>query len=91
MPPWGSMATAEAEPSRRSNAASAGRAYVAGTMTWRAFIDEFGEKPDPLIAELVDLVEHEPKQGGFLGANARNWAVYCQQREAAIARLETDA
>ena len=64
---------------------------MAGTITWHDFMDEFGEHTDPLISELVDLVEHEPKQGGFLGANARDWATYCQQREAAIAGLEADA
>jgi hypothetical protein len=54
-------------------------------------MEEFGEPTDPLIADLVDIVEHEPKQGGFLGANATDWITYCQEREAAIARLEADA
>ena len=43
---------------------------------------------DALIAELVDLVEHEPPKGGLFGASARDYAAYEADIERVIGLLE---
>ena len=42
---------------------------------------------DTDVAELVDLVEHEPKQGGILGATAEAHARHIRRIRALIGRL----
>jgi hypothetical protein len=43
--------------------------YLSGNLSFERFLELIPEKPeDALIAELVDLVEHEPKRGGLFGA-----------------------
>ena len=74
----------------RRRVAQAAREYQANNMTWNAFIGKYGEYEDKLIGELVDLIEHEPKRGGFMGANEKEWAEYQQQVEQAISALVSD-
>jgi hypothetical protein len=52
--------------------------YKAGNMTWDEFIDACAETEveDPLIDELVDMIEHEPKRGGFMGVSEKEWKRY---------------
>ncbi|MDD2467253.1 MAG: hypothetical protein PHI97_24970 [Desulfobulbus sp.] len=52
--------------------------YKAGNLSWDDFILNFGdiEVEDPLIDELVDMIEHEPKRGGFMGASETEWKQY---------------
>ena len=45
---------------------------------------EFGKSNDEAVAELVDLLEHEPKRGGFLGVNDKEWAQYQSDIQQAI-------
>lgn len=58
--------------------ATKAKEYKAGNMTWNQFILECGdtEVEDPLIDELVDMIEHEPKRGGFMGASEKEWKRY---------------
>ena len=59
--------------SRRRTAAIA-RSYLGGSISWKDFMDETAEfEGDTLIDELVDLIEHEPKRGGFMGVNDKEW------------------
>jgi hypothetical protein len=44
--------------------------YLAGRISFADFIQAAPQYPeDEEIAELIDLIEHEPKRGGFLGAS----------------------
>ena len=45
-------------------------------------------RDDELIDELVDLIEHEPKRGGFMGVTEKEWYEYQQSIQDAIAVLE---
>ena len=73
----------------RQRAAEAARAYLAKTLPWKKFIEEFGDSKDELVGNLVDLIEHEPKRGGFLGTNEKEWVQYQSQVASAIAALES--
>jgi len=74
----------------RQRAADAARAYLLKEIAWQAFIDEFDESKDPLIMELVDLVEHEPKRGGILGASEEEWEQYQASIKYMITELESE-
>ena len=50
----------------------------------------FADSEDELVSDLVDLVEHEPKRGGFLGVNDQRWAQYQSQMRSAIAALDPE-
>lgn len=73
----------------RSRAAQAARDYQNGKISWTAFMDEFAGSEDETVAELVDLIEHEPKRGGVLGVNEKGWAEYQAQIEQAIEALRS--
>ncbi len=61
----------------RREVASAARGYLEHRITWQEFMDQMSEfEGDELIDELVDLIEHEPKKGGFMGINERDWQEY---------------
>ena len=74
---------------QRRRAAEEARAYLSGERSWEEFIDRYTDNDDDLIAELVDLLEHEPKRGGFLGASEKQWAQYQSRLSSAIAALES--
>jgi|GEM_PF-3040974 len=74
---------------RRRHAAASARAYLEERISWDAFMEEFADSADETIQELVDLIEHEPKVGGFLGANAVEWAQYQSTIAEVIAILES--
>lgn len=61
---------------------------MADELSWDNFINEFSEPEDELIADLVDLIEHEPKRGGFMGVNEARWLAYQNRVTNAIAALE---
>ena len=47
----------------RRKAATIARAYLEKKITWRQFTDSFSDiQNDEMIDELIDLIEHEPKQ-----------------------------
>ena len=72
----------------RSRAAQAARAYLRKELSWEHFIEEFGEVEDELIGVVVDLIEHEPKRGGILGINEKEWAAFQSELSEAIRALE---
>jgi hypothetical protein len=44
--------------------------YLAGRVSFADFMQAAPEDTeDEEVAELIDLIEHEPKRGGFLGAS----------------------
>ena len=52
-------------------------------------MQRFSDCDDDLVGELVTLIEHEPKRGGFLGVNQKHWAQYQSQVASALAALES--
>jgi hypothetical protein len=43
--------------------------YLSGDLSFEQLFALVPEQPDDEdVAELLDLIEHEPKQGGFMGA-----------------------
>ena len=85
----GSLTMANEIGLQRQRAAESARAYLSRKLSWEQFIDLYAESEDELIAALVDLMEHEPKRGGFLGVNEKQWAQYQSQLSTAIAALES--
>jgi hypothetical protein len=45
-------------------------------------------RDDELIDDLVDLIEHEPKLGGFMGISEKEWYEYQQSIQDTVAMLE---
>ena len=74
----------------RARAAAAARALADGRLTWDDFLAEFGDVADPKIAELVDLIEHEPAVGGFWGVSPLQYRAYRAVIERLVAALERD-
>ena len=74
----------------RKRAAGWARELRSGAVSFEAFAKEFGESPDELIAELFDLIEHEPQRGGFLGVTEQVYAEYQANIEQAIRALDED-
>jgi hypothetical protein len=52
-------------------------------------MERFSDCHDNLVGELVTLIEHEPKRGGFLGVDEKHWAQYQSQLASALAALES--
>ena len=74
--------------SLRRAAAEAGRSYLANNLTWEQFMQRFSDCDDDLVGDLVTLIEHEPKRGGFLGVNEKRWAQYQSQVAVALTALD---
>ena len=52
----------------RINVGRLAELYLAGRMSFADFMQAAPEdSQDEEIAELIDLIEHEPQRGGFLG------------------------
>jgi hypothetical protein len=75
--------------SLRHDAAVAARAVMADTLSFEEFMERFADFDDDLISDLVDLLEHEPKRGGFLGVGEKHWEQYQTQVASALAALES--
>ena len=73
----------------RREAAAAGREVMVNTLSYDEFMQRFGDCDDELISDLVDLIQHEPKRGGFLGVGEKRWAQYQSQIATALAALES--
>lgn len=74
----------------RGRAAAAALAYLAKSLSWDAFMDEFGESNDPLVSDVVDLIEHEPQRRGLLGVDEAGWERHHVQLMDAIQALEIE-
>jgi len=81
--------------STRRHLAAKTRQYQAHSITWQELIDELykataQDKQDDLISELFDLIEHEPKRGGFLGMKEKQWQTYQTRISNVLQKLEQD-
>lgn len=73
----------------RKQVALAAREYQEKKITWKQFIDLTADfRDDEMIDELVDLIWHEPKHGGFLGVRGKAWITYQKEIEDLISSLE---
>ncbi len=73
----------------RRKAATFARAYLGKKITCRQFMDSFSDmKDDEMIDELIDLIEHEPKRGGFMGISEKEWQQYQTSINDLIDQLE---
>jgi len=62
----------------RKQLAEKTRQYQSGNLSWQDLIDFLFDAnkqypEDQLIFDLYDLIEHEPKRGGFLGVSEEEW------------------
>jgi hypothetical protein len=65
------------------------KTYLEGRTSWQDFMDQAADfEGDSLIAGFVDLIEHEPKRGGFMGLNEKEWITYQQSIKCTIEDLE---
>ena len=66
--------------------------HMSGKITWREFLDRVPtDTEEDDIAEVLDLIEHIPKRGGFLGAREKDYLEYMANLEAAVRRLKANA
>jgi len=71
----------------RHRAASLARSYLEKRIPWQQFMDDTADlKNDGMIDELVDLIEHEPQRGGFMG----DWFEYQKAIQSIIVQLEKE-
>lgn len=69
----------------RRRAADAAEQLLKGQLSWSQFNEEFGLDDDPLIEELISLIEHEPKRGGSL--SEREWEAHQHALRGTIASI----
>jgi len=74
---------------KRNKVAAIARAYLEHQISWQNFMDEIAQfQEDSLIDDLVDMIEHEPKQGGFMGVTEKEWQEYQRAILNIIGQLE---
>jgi hypothetical protein len=69
------------------------RQYQSGNLSWQELIDllesAYEENTDDeYIFKLYNLIEHQPKRGGFLGVNEVDWQNYQSAIENILNRFE---
>jgi hypothetical protein len=75
----------------RQKAATLARDLYANKINFKTFIMNVpGEDTDEDILELVELITHEPKCGGFLGVKKSVYDVYMRDIWFLIEKLEKD-
>ena len=72
----------------RRRAAEMARELQQGVVSGDAFLKVFGSSEDAVISELVDLLEHQPRSGGFMGASKEEFAAHQEEIERVIGLLE---
>jgi len=70
----------------RRHAAERAREVLEGRLSPDAFREEFADVEDRRVAELLDLMEHQPEQG-LLGGGENAWRNYQQSVRDVIAGL----
>jgi hypothetical protein len=81
----------QASPSVRAQVASLATDVIEGRLSFRDFvmsIPDDAKSEDDLIEELVDLLEHEPKIGRFLGVGAEKHKKYMARVHEVIGALK---
>lgn len=73
----------------RRRAAERARAVLDGTLTAREFCEEFADVDDRAIAELIDLLEHEPPHGSVFDGGPEAWRNYQDDVRDIIDALES--
>ncbi len=74
---------------QRVKIAKAARDLYIKTISFEQFLELVPEQDnDELIDELVDLIEHEPQKGGFLGASEDEHSNFLKQIFEVIDKLE---
>jgi hypothetical protein len=65
------------------------REFLSGKINFEELLDSFPDDTDDKdINELFDLIEHQPKLGGFLGVNEESYNRYILSIERVIERIE---
>jgi hypothetical protein len=67
---------AEVDLDVRRRAAERAREVLDGSLSAEVFLQEFADVEDRAVAELIDLMEHEPVRGGLLGSGEAAWRNY---------------
>ncbi|NDK54286.1 hypothetical protein [Pontibacter fetidus] len=63
--------------------------FIAGKIDYKQLNDNFPDDTnDKEINELFDLIEHQPKLGGFLGVSQETYDQYNQNIDRILKRLE---
>ena len=75
-------------PLSRSEVAARAQEYRAGHMTYREFLEAEFDEDDDDVAELLELLEHEPGRGGWHGVSDAIHEDYMSGVDEVIARLE---
>lgn len=74
---------------QRQYAAQLARKICAGEINYMQFLDEFpNDSNDTEIIELLDLIEHTPKQGGLFGVSKEDYSKYISTVYELIEKLE---
>jgi hypothetical protein len=74
--------------SERKKIADAVDALLSDSITYDQFLSIVPEESDDEdVAEVLDLVAHQPKQGGLLGVSRKEYEAYNRRIEEALARL----
>lgn len=73
----------------RRRAAERARGVLDGTVTAREFCEEFADVDDRAIAELIDLLEHEPPHGSVFDGGEESWRHYQDDVRDIIQALES--
>lgn len=73
----------------RRRAAERAKEVLEGTVSARQFCEEFGDVDDRAIAELIDLLEHEPPHGGLFDGGEEAWRNYQDSVRDIIDALES--
>ena len=80
--------TGESMSRERARAAGMARDLRRGALSFDEFASQWGSSPDERIAELFDLLEHEPQRGGLFGVSEEALAEYQLRVDRAIRALE---
>jgi hypothetical protein len=73
----------------RRRAAERARGVLEGRVSGREFCEEFADVDDRAIAELIDLLEHEPPHGSLFDGGDASWQNYQNDVRDIIAALES--
>lgn len=73
--------------SERQRVAALTLALYERRVTVDAFIEELGDVADPQVAELIDLLKHDPERGGMHGVQDDEYEAYRERLMELVARL----
>ena len=81
---------AQLSSAERAQVAAQAQAVIEGRLKYWDLVNGLpvGADDDELISELIDLIEHEPKVGGILGASAKEHAKYMARVHEIIALIQ---